>query len=145
MPRARMTNGILACCTATLLAGCSASKTVNATGSLLKTTISTTGKLAGEVVKAGGSLARTGVKAAADVARPGVVSVVQESGKTVRKMPWKEGMTLYAATKQAELDAGVRAVQILRDGEVIERGIAEMRNGQRDVELKEGDVIKLIR
>ena len=127
------------------LTGCSASKTMNATGSLLKTTITTTGKLAGETIKAGGALAKTGVQAAADMIRPGVVTVIQESGKTVCKMPWKEGMTLYAATKRAELDAGVKAVQILRGDKVIRRGVREVRGNRRDVVLQPGDVIKIVR
>ena len=145
VPHARLIAGMFGCCALVVLGGCSASKTVGATGSLLKTTVITTGNLAGQVLKTGGSLARTGVQAAADVVRPGLVTVVQESGKTVRKIPWKEGMTLYAATKRAELDAGVRAVKIMRGDEVIQRGIREIQKKQRDVVLKEGDVIKIIR
>lgn len=125
--------------------GCSVRKTVGATGSLLKTTITTTGKLAGQTLKTGGELAKTGVKAAVDVVRPSLVTVVQESGKTVRRLPWKEGLTLYAATQKAQLDSGVKAIQILRGERVIERSIEEVRRGERDLPLEEGDVIKLIR
>lgn len=125
--------------------GCTIKKTLNATGSLLKTTITTTGKLASETIKTGGSLARTGVQAAADIVRPSLVTVVQESGKTVRRMPWKEGLTLYAATRKAQLDSGVKAIQVLRGEEIFERGIAEISHGERDLPLAQGDVIKLIR
>ena len=125
--------------------GCSVKKTMSATGSLLKSTITTTGKLAGQTLKTGGELAKTGVKAAVDVVRPSLVTVVQESGKTVRRMPWKEGLTLHAATKNAQLDSGLKAIQILRGEQVIERSIEEVRQGTRDLPLEEGDVIKLIR
>lgn len=96
-------------------------------------------------IEDGGESAKTGVKAAVDVVRPSLVTVVQESGKTVRRLPWKEGLTLYAATQKAQLDSGVKAIQIFRGERVIERSIEEVRRGERDLPLEEGDVIKLIR
>ena len=57
----------------------------------------------------------------------------------------KEGMTLYAATKSAQLDAGVKAIQILRGRHVIERSVAQIRRREADVALLKGDVIKLVR
>jgi len=145
MADTRLLVGLSVCGALVLLVGCSASGTVQATGALLKTTVSTTGRLAGEVFKAGGSVAKSGVQAVAGVVRPGVVTVVQESGSTVRRLPWKEGLTLYAVTRKAELDAGVKAVQVLRGGEVIERDAKEMREGRRDLKLEAGDVIRLVR
>lgn len=129
-----------------LLTGCGGARsTLSTTGSLLGTTIKTTGRLAGETLKAGGSMANTGIKAAAHIVSPSVVTVVQEGGKTVRRLPLKEGMTLYAATKSAQLDAGVKAIQILRGRHVIERSVAQIRRREADVALLKGDVIKLVR
>jgi len=133
-------------CIAVLSGGCGGPRgAISATGSLLTTTIKTTGKLAGETLKAGGAVASTGIKAAASVVRPSVVTVVQESGKTVRRLPLKDGMTLYAATKRAELDAGVKAVQVLRGKEIIERGIDQVRRSEDDLVLEKGDVIRLVK
>ena len=129
----------------TAATGCVVEKTFSATGSLLKTTITTTGKVAGESMKAAGSLATAGVKTAGDVIRPSAVKVVEEGGRTARRMPWKEGMTLYAASKRAELDAGVRALEVLRGSQVIRREVSELQQEGRDVALQRGDVIKLIK
>lgn len=125
--------------------GCVVEKTVSATGSLLKTTITTTGKVAGEGVKAAGGLARAGVNTAGSVVRPSAVKVIEEGGRTARRLPWKDGMTLYAASKRAELDAGVKALEVLRGRQVIRREVGELKKEGRDVVLKRGDVIKIIK
>lgn len=120
-------------------------RTLGATGSLLKTTITTTGKVAGDGVKAAGGLARAGVTTAGGIIRPSAVKVVEEGGRTAQRLPWKEGMTLYAASKRAELDAGVKALEVLRGKEVIRCEVEELQKEDRDVALKRGDVIKIIK
>ncbi|MGB0579451.1 MAG: hypothetical protein ACPGVU_07095 [Limisphaerales bacterium] len=125
--------------------GCIVEKTFGATGSLLKTTITTTGKVAGEGVKAAGGLAKAGVMTAGSIIRPSAVKVIEEGGRTARWLPWKDGMTLYAASRRAELDAGVKALEVLRGSQVIRRDVGELRKEGRDVVLKRGDVIKIVK
>ena len=134
---------ILLICVFTQLAACR--KTLDVSGSVLKTTIVTTGNLAGGTVKAVGVVAKAGVDGTARILAPGVVAVVDESGKTVRSMPWEKGLTLYAATKDAQLDATVKTVQLLRGREVFERSISEVGKGINDIRLRRGDRIKLLR
>jgi hypothetical protein len=126
--------------------GCGGTRSVvSGVGSVLTTTVKTTGRLAGETVKAGGQLAGTGIKAAAHVVSPSVVTVVQETGLTVRRLPLKEGMTLYAASRRMELEAGVKALEVLRGEEIISRSGAQAQRGENDVVLRRGDVIRLVK
>lgn len=129
--------------TATLSLGCR--QTIDASASILKTTIVTTGKLAGEGVKAAGSVAKAGLDGTARILSPSAVAIISESGKTVRRMPWEKGMTLYAAAKDAELDAAVKAIQLLRGRETFERSILDYRSGTADIPLRRGDRIRLVR
>jgi len=127
-------------------AGCGGTRSVvSGAGTLLTTTVKTTGKLAGETVKAGGQLAGTGLKAAAQVVTPSLVTVVQESGRTVRRLPLREGMTLYAAGRRMELEAGIKALEVLRGREILSRSVDQLRRNEEDIVLQKGDVIRLVR
>jgi hypothetical protein len=141
LPRPLVT--VLAICVLTQLVACR--KTLDVSASVLKTTIVTTGNLAGQTVKAAGFVAKAGVDGTAQILAPGVVAVVNESGETVRSMPWEKGLTLYAATKEAQLDAAVKTVLLLRGREVFKRSISEVSKGTGDIKLRRGDRIKFLR
>ncbi len=120
-------------------------QSIDAGASLIKTTVVTGGKLGVEGVKAAGSVAKAGLDGTARVLTPGVVAVINESGKTVRKMPWERGMTLYAAAKEAQLDAAAKTIQLLRGREIYERSVSDMKKGANDIRLRRGDRIKFLK
>jgi hypothetical protein len=133
--------------------GCSASsagrvagKVVKGTGSLATKATVATVKTTGKVAYATGKtvVTTTGTVATA-VAKAGFVTFKDTAVGVSKQVPWTEGMKLYAASKTAEFDAGIRALQVLRGAQIFQRDVAAVREGRGDMVLQPGDLVSVMR
>ena len=123
-----------------------AAKTVSTAGSVAaKATpaaVSTTGQAAIATTK---PIVHTTGQVVAATARTGMVTFKDLSTGVTRQIPWVEGMKLYAASKTAQFDAGLQALQILRSSHVIKADLASIKSGKGDLSLQPGDVVEISR
>src|ERR1041384_2915495 len=132
----------MGCSTVAQTTGKLAAKTVSTAGSVAtKTTtvaVTTTGKAAMATTK---TVVHTTGEVVAATARTGIVTFKDLSTGVSKEIPWVEGMKLYAASKTAQFDAGLRALQILRGSQVIKADVAAVKSGKGDLLLRPGDVV----
>jgi hypothetical protein len=136
-----------------LIAGCStqsagnlAKKAVTKTGSLATkatvATVKTTGKVA---YAAGKTVVTTTGDVATAVIKAGIVTFKDTAVGISKEIPWTEGLKLYAASKTAEVDAGIRALQVLRGAKLFQQDWAAVKSGRGDIALQPGDVVTVVR
>jgi hypothetical protein len=117
-----------------------AATTVIVAGETAGTVVTTTGKLAMSGVNAVGNVGSGGIDAAAKLAQTGMVTFVDASTGTVVRVPWREGMTLAAASGAARIDFARHAVDIVRAGKII---YSATRPSAEGAALASGDVVRL--
>jgi hypothetical protein len=133
------------------LSGCLAVKAVKTTGELAATTVivagktagtvvKTTGKIAGSAITSSGSLTATGIESLAALAQAGMVTFVDVATGVIIRVPWQEGMTLYAGGASAEVTVAGRAIDLVRQGKLVYSATAQRRTDPR---LEAGDVVRL--
>jgi hypothetical protein len=130
----------------TTSAGRLASKGAGALGSFAAkatvATVKTTGKVAyatgKTVVQTTGDVAKTVVKS-------GFVTFRDTATGVSRQIPWQDGMKLYAASKTAQFEAGIKALQVLRGAQVFQSDWSAVKSGRGDLALQSGDLVKVVR
>lgn len=151
MTRGKWTLLMAALASEVLLSGCIFYKAAKTTGELAATTVIVAGKTAGVVVKttgkvaasaitSTGSLTATGIESLAALAETGMVTFVDVTTGVIVRVPWQQGMTLYAGSSQAELAVAGRAVDLVRQGRVVYKATKQANTGPR---LESGDVVRL--
>lgn len=80
---------------------------------------SVAGGVAVGTAKVAGSVAGGAIKLAASLARAGAVTFYDVATNDVRRVPWRQGLTLAGASDEAKVRLGQRAVDIVREGKVI--------------------------
>jgi hypothetical protein len=80
---------------------------------------SVAGNVAVGTAKVVGSVAGGAIKLAAGLARAGAVTFYDVATNDVRRVPWRQGLTLAGASDEAKVRLGQRPVDIVRDGKVI--------------------------
>lgn len=131
--------------------GCLAYKAVKTTGELAATTVIVAGKTATTAVKAtgrvassafssGGALTATSIESLAKLAQAGMVTFVDVATGTIVRVPWEEGMTLYAGGAAAQVHVAERAVDLVRDGRLVYQTARKVRGNPL---LEAGDVVRL--
>lgn len=131
--------------------GCLAVKAVKTTGELAATTVIVAGKTATTAVKAtgrvansaisgGGALTATTIDSLAALAQAGMVTFVDVATGAIVRVPWQEGMTLYAGGAAAQVKVAQRAVALVRDGKLVYKVAQQM---QANPALRPGDVVRL--
>ena len=127
-------------------------KVVTTTGKVIgktaTTAITTGGKVAGATVSGGATVAKTVVtttgSVAGSIAKTAFVTVVDSATGATRQIPWVEGMKLYAATKTGEVNAALKAIQVLRGTQVIANtNTVKLAANTPGPVLRPGDVITL--
>ena len=142
---------LIGLCLACFTSGCSsagrmASKGVGALGSVAAKTTVATVKTTGKVAYATGkTVVQTTGEVAATVIKSGFVTVKDTATGVSKQIPWTEGMKLYAASKTAEFDAGIKALQVLRGAQLFQSDWASVKSGRGDIALQSGDVVKVVR
>jgi hypothetical protein len=142
---------VLAVGVGTVLSGCLAVKAVKTTGELAATTVivagktagtvvKTTGKIAGSAITSSGSLTATGIESLAALAQAGMVTFVDGATGVIVRVPWQEGMTLYAGGASAEMAVAGRAIDLVRQGRLVYSATPQRRAVPR---LEAGDVVRL--
>jgi hypothetical protein len=134
-----------------ILTGCLAYKAVKTTGKLASTTVIVTGQTATTAVKAtgrvansaisgGGALTATTIDSLAKLAQAGMVTFVDVVTGSIVRVPWEEGMTLYAGGAAAQVKVAQRAVALVREGKLVYRVAQQKRANPA---LLPGDVVRL--
>ncbi len=132
-------------------AGCIFYKAAKTTGELVATTVivagkttsavvKTTGKVAASAITSTGSLTATGIESLAALAQAGMVTFVDVATGVIVRVPWQEGMTLYAGGTTAEVALAGRAVDLVRRGKLVYK-VAKQRS--TNPRLEAGDVVRL--
>jgi len=131
--------------------GCLAYKAVKTTGELAATTVIVAGKTATTAVKAtgrvansaitgSGALTATTIDALAALAQAGMVTFFDVATGTIVRVPWTEGMALYAGGAAAQVKLAQRSVALVREGKLVYR-VAQQRLA--NPALLPGDVVRL--
>lgn len=122
------------------LGGCLAYHVVSAPVKLAVGTAEVAGSVAIGTVKAVGSVAGGAVKLATKLTRAGAVTFVDLATNDVTRVPYREGLTLARASDAAKVRTAQRAVDIVRDGQIVysATGAAE-----KSAPLVAGDVVQV--
>ncbi len=100
-----------------LVVGCGcttvATKTIEATGTVVKTTLQVGADVTKKVVGAT-------IEVAGATFSQGVVTVIDSSSGVSRKVPWKEGLSASAASKLSAIDTAGKAIEIVRGAQRIQ-------------------------
>ena len=109
-------------------------------------TVSVTGKAVVATAKVAGTSAvkvtKVGVGAAAGVGKTAFVTFVNSTTGVARRLPYAQGMKLYAASETAQLNLALKSVQILRGARKIKVGAVRQNGVAADVALQPGDVVR---
>lgn len=103
-----------------------------------------TGRVAGAALGATGSTAATGIEALASLSQTGMVTFVDAANGAVVRVPWREGMDLYAGAQAAQLDPASRTIDLVRAGRALYSNHRYNREARR-IPVQAGDVIRLVR
>lgn len=121
-------------------AGELAATTVVVAGKTATTVVKTTGKIAGSAIRGSGSLTATGIESLAKLAVAGMVTFVDVTTGVIVRVPWREGMTLYAGGELAQVQLAERSIDLVRGGRLV---YAAARHARSDLPLASGDVVRL--
>lgn len=126
--------------TAAGAAGELAATTVIVAGKTATTVVKTTGKIAGSAIRSSGSLTATGIESLAKLAVAGMVTFVDVTTGVIVRVPWREGMTLYAGGELAQVQLAERSIDLVRGGRLV---YSAVRHTRADLRLASGDVVRL--
>ena len=102
-------------------------------------TLKTTGAIAETTIKVGGAVTKTAINTTFDIAgaafKKGVVTVIDTTTGVSKKVPWKDGLDVYAASHFAQIKTATRTLEIVRDAKKIQATTKTL--------LNPGDVLHL--
>jgi hypothetical protein len=105
-------------------------------------TVKTTGTVAATTVK---TVAQGSVKVATTISHQAFVTFKDTATGVSKQIPYRDGMRLYAASKTAQLEMGLRTFQLLRQGTPVmtSKWSAVKAGSNNDPLLRAGDVVQL--
>ena len=102
-------------------------------------TLKTTGAIAKTTIKVGGAVTKTAINTTFDIAgaafKKGAVTVIDTTTGVSKKVPWEEGLDVYAASQSAQIKAATRTLEIVRGAKKI--------RATNKTPLNPGDVLHL--
>ncbi len=147
--------GALACLSLLplVLSGCLLARTVYAPVKLAGQTVivatetagaavSATGRVAGAALGATGAVTSGGLNALAALSTAGMVTFVDAATGAIVRVPWQEGMTLYAGAETAQIRTARRAVDLVRAGRYLYSNLDYTDDTAR-LPVLAGDVVRL--
>ena len=103
-----------------------------------------TAKVAGNVAigtaKVAGSVAGGAIKLAAGLTRAGAVTFVDVATNDVKRVPYRQGLTLEGASAEAKVPLTQRSVDVVRSGEVV---YSATNGAAKNTAVAAGDVVQL--
>lgn len=138
--RWRAARMILAGVAGALLGGCVVYEVASVPVKVAVGTAEVAGNVAIGTVKVAGSVAGGAIKLAAGLAQAGAVTFVELESNKVTRVPWREGLTLAGASDAAKLRTAQRAVDIVRDRQVV---YSAGRDAEKNVPVAAGDVVQV--
>ena len=98
------------------------------------------GDVAIGTVKAAGSVAGGAIRLAAGLAKAGTVTFVDVATNEVKRVPYRQGLTLFGASEEAKMGLAQRPVDIVRRGEVI---YSAAKGADKNTSVAAGDVVQV--
>ena len=129
--------GLAACAP---LGGCLVYHVATAPVKLAVGTAEVAGNVAIGTVKVVGSVAGGAIKLAARLTQAGAVTFVDLANNDVRRIPWREGLTLAGASDAAKVRMAQRAVDVVRDGKIV---YSATNAAEKSAPLAAGDVVQV--
>ncbi|MEW6305445.1 MAG: hypothetical protein AB1705_18365 [Verrucomicrobiota bacterium] len=105
--------------------------------------VSTGAKAATVAARTSAVAVRTTANVIAHPSRAPVIIFKDLTTGLVKEIPWKEGIKLYAASKQAELDLYMKGFKIARSTGVLSATWTQLKSGSLDPFLRPGDVVEV--
>ncbi len=125
------------------LGGCLVYDVASAPVKVAVGTAEVAGSVAVGTAKVAGSVTAGAIKLAAGLARSGAVTFVDVANSNqVSRVPWRQGMTLAAASDAARVPLASRAVAVVREGKVVYTS-ANVAGSGANAPIAAGDVVEL--
>ncbi len=120
-----------------------AGQTVIVVGETAGTAVATTGRIAGAALGATGSVTSGGLNALAALSTAGMVTFVDAASGAIVRVPWQEGMNLYAGTEAAKVRTARKAIDLVRAGRYLYSNLEYSDDAAR-IPILAGDVVRLV-
>ena len=101
-----------------------------------------TGRVAGAALGATSAVTSGGLNALAALSTAGMVTFVDAATGAVVRVPWQEGMTLYAGAETAQIRTARRVIDVVRAGRFLYSKIDYSADTAR-LPMLAGDVVRL--
>jgi hypothetical protein len=102
-----------------------------------------TGRVAGAALGATSAVTSGGLDALAALSTAGMVTFVDAATEAIVRVPWQEGMTLYAGAEAAQIRTARRAIDLVRAGRLLYSKI-EYSDDTARLPVQAGDVVRLV-
>jgi hypothetical protein len=102
-----------------------------------------TGRVAGAALGATSAVTSGGLDALAALSTAGMVTFVDAATEAIVRVPWQEGMTLYAGAEAAQVRTARRAIDLVRAGRLLYSKI-EYSDDTARLPVQAGDVVRLV-